>query len=298
VLCLQVNSEKLDFVNFAEDTVEMFWIDDEEHLVAQMEPYEHMEVDTEEGHSFYYILKGNRYEVEVTEDTEVHVMGTDTVKVVCSTSTGDMHISVKPHWSPFGAARFLQLIEMGYYNGCALNRVVKGFLTQFGISSDFDLRTEYRESTIRDDEDFGIEFHPGFMSFAGSGENSRTAEVFVVMPDTPLEQLAYFGDENPWETPFGFVEPESLETVGTWYEYGDMPPWGKGPDPQKIYESDGYEYLKEEFPEMSYIDKCNIVAWINEDEPGEVAPDGEDEVDEPGEKSEDGDDDEEEEEEL
>ena len=45
--------------------------------------------------------------------------------------------------------------------------------------------------------------------------------------------------------------------------------WGKGPDPQKIYEEDGYEYLQNEFPRLSYIAGCVILADADVDEEGE-----------------------------
>ena len=40
--------------------------------------------------------------------------------------------------------------------------------------------------------------------------------------------------------------------------YWDMPPWGKGPDPQKIY-GEGYGYLAHEFPEIDYLETCRVV---------------------------------------
>ncbi|KAI2491117.1 peptidyl-prolyl cis-trans isomerase [Fragilaria crotonensis] len=138
-------------------------------------------------------------------------------------------------------------------------------LTQFGIGADYELRTEYRTANIKDDAPKGIAFQPGYMSYAGSGPDSRSSEIFIVMPDTGEAQLAYFGKENSWETPFGFVEPESMSTVAQWYDYGDMPPWGSGPDPQLIYEEDGYEYLKREFPKLSYINECRILSSESND---------------------------------
>ena len=43
------------------------------------------------------------------------------------------------------------------------------------------------------------------MSYAGSGLDSRTVEIFIAMPGASQEQLAKFG-ESAWETPFGFIE--------------------------------------------------------------------------------------------
>ena len=97
-----------------------------------------------------------------------------------------------------------------------------------------------------------------FLSFAGSGPDSRTTEIFIVMPDAPRHQLEAFGT-NSWETPFGSVgDAEGLEIVGDLYSYGDMPPWGSGPESQRIY-AEGYEYLAKDFPELDYIDTCRVV---------------------------------------
>ena len=80
------------------------------------------------------------------------------------------------------------------------------------------------------------------------------------MPDTPSGQLAYFG-KNPWETPFAVADEASVRDVlpKLVNPYGDMPPWGKGPDPQKVYRRDGYEYLAREFPELAYYEFCRVV---------------------------------------
>merc|ERR1719409_1573187 len=78
------------------------------------------------------------------------------------------------------------------------------------------------------------------------------------MPHCPPGQLAHFGT-NPWETPFAELEDEaSLSVFGNIKVYGDMPPWGKGPDPQKVY-GEGYGYLAREFPELDYLETCVVV---------------------------------------
>jgi hypothetical protein len=97
------------------------------------------------------------------------------------------------------------------------------------------------------------------MSYAGSGSNSRTTEMFFVMPGCPPHQLAAFG-KNPWETPFAkLADQASLDVVGRFFSYGDMPPYGKGVEPQKVY-SQGYAYLSQNFPNLDYFSKCEIVA--------------------------------------
>lgn len=39
-------------------------------------------------------------------------------------------VEVHPEWAPRGAARFVELVEHGYYNGCRFHRVVQKFMAQ------------------------------------------------------------------------------------------------------------------------------------------------------------------------
>lgn len=198
-------------------------------------------------------------------------------------------ILVKPYWAPRGAAHFLYLVRSKYYDGVAFNRVVPEFLTQFGIAMDYNMRMERREDTILDDVPLpNMQFKPGFISFAGSGMDSRTTEIFIVDPEASEEQLRAFG-ENSWETPFAVVAGDvSTSAVTNIYAgYGDMPPWGNGetvlswcvdslrsrtnnrstvqfilsgPEPHRIYDADGYTtYLLKHFPKLDYIDRCYII---------------------------------------
>ena len=269
------DSVKVTFVNFSDDPLPLFWHNGQDYQqVGTIQPYATMSQNTFAGHKFaygqdkmeYVVVEdqGNKGKAVVPildhEDYDDDVVDSEaSIDVLCSTTKGDLHITVKPTWSPLGAARFLELVEEDYLEGCALNRVVPKFLTQLGIGADFDQRTRYGNSNIPDDVAIGIPFEPGTMAYAGSGPNSRSSEFFIVMPETPESQLEYFGT-NPWETPFGYVDPEDVKNVvGAWHSYGDMPPWGQGPDPQKIYPKDGYEYLKREFPDLDYIESCDIV---------------------------------------
>jgi len=221
------------------------------------------------GHKFSYDVEGITHTFVVKDPESSVVLGPDHFRVKCSTTEGDIHANIIPNWSPLGAARFLHLVRIGYFNGCALNRVVKNFLTQFGMSSDFAARTTWRQESIADDTPlFDVPFQPGYLSYAGSGPSSRTTEIFVVMPDVSDHQLKFFGT-NPWETPFGYVEPEDLHVVNKWYSYGDVVPFGDGPDSQKIYHEDGYDYLSREFPKMSYIKNCEITSSESKTTTGE-----------------------------
>lgn len=259
-------SAEVAFVNFSKDEVVVYWKNEHKEndlvKVGSLMPYESLHLESFTGHVFVYETKDTKGTLAVEEETHFFALGPSELLVQCSTTEGYIHAHIMPEWSPLGAARFLQLVHIDFFNGCALNRVVPQFLTQFGISASYDMRTAWRMESIWDDPPVDVPFQPGYMSYAGSGDNSRSTEVFIVMPGTAKHQLQYFGT-NSWETPFGYIEEEDLKTVSKWYAYGDMPPWGEGPDPQKIYMENGYEYLKNEFPDMSYIHTCKIVGPVS-----------------------------------
>jgi cyclophilin family peptidyl-prolyl cis-trans isomerase len=229
-----------------------------------------LKIRTFPGHRFSYDYGGETHYVMVSskeeESYQVLLAGNHEIGVRCTVTSNakedinlPLNIRVLPWWSPGGASRFLSLVRNGHYNGVALNRVVPNFLTQFGISPDYEARTRMRTNRIKDDyvHDPPIPFIQGSMAFAGSGPDSRTTEVFIVATGTTQMQLNHFG-ANPWETPFALIDDVQNTPVQNWYSYGDMPPWGEGPDSQKIYLEDGYEYLERDFPKLDYIEECVV----------------------------------------
>jgi cyclophilin family peptidyl-prolyl cis-trans isomerase len=178
---------------------------------------------------------------------------TSAVTVSCETTKGNMEIVVRPSWSPLGAERFLQLVDDGFFQNIPLFRCVDNFLCQFGAALPRKDAKAY--SPIRDDPKLPElrRFKRGFMSFAGNGENSRATHMFITLGEN-VESLGTM----PWETPFGYVTPESMEKTVSRFttSYGDIAPWGKGPDPGRIGSADGAEYLKQNFPQLDYIVSC------------------------------------------
>ncbi|WP_169741322.1 peptidylprolyl isomerase [Andreprevotia chitinilytica] len=179
---------------------------------------------------------------------------TNSVKVTCDTTKGKLDIVVEKDWSPLGAARFLQLVDDGFFKNVPLFRCVDNFLCQFGYAPPRKDAKTY--STIGDDPKQPAlrNFKRGYLSFAGSGEKSRSNHMFITLGEK-VESLG----TQPWETPFGYITPDSLKKTVSQFNtsYGDMAPWGKGPDPQKISAADGAAYLKKEFPQLDYINSCS-----------------------------------------
>lgn len=61
---------------------------------------------------------------------------------------------------------------------------------------------------------------------------------------------------SPWETPFGIVE-DGIDNAIRFYSYGDMPPWGAGPDPNEIFRQ-GSLYIETNFPLMDKFETCSV----------------------------------------
>lgn len=137
---------------------------------------------------------------------------------------------------------------LGFYDHSHFYRVVPNFLVQFGITYNPDLKNQ---PTILDDpkKDPAIPFELGTISFAGSGPNSRTTQLFISYGSSPS-----LGREL-WETPVGKVVG-GIEHAQAFYSYGDMPPWGKGPVQGKIH--NGRQYIETNFPLTDSFDTCQV----------------------------------------
>lgn len=172
--------------------------------------------------------------------------------VHCTTTAGPMSFKIVEKWSPNGFDRAIELFEKGFYDGSHFFRVVPGFLVQFGISYSKDEHlVQFAEFAIQDDPqlDPPIKFEEGIISFAGSGPQSRTSHLFISYGSSPG-----LGTEV-WETPIGKVI-EGMDNVKNLYSgYGDMPPWGNGPEQWKISKR-GEPYINKEFPKLDKFNTC------------------------------------------
>jgi cyclophilin family peptidyl-prolyl cis-trans isomerase len=174
--------------------------------------------------------------------------------VDCTTTTGPITLHLHRAWSPYGYDRATSLFERGYYDNSHFFRVVPHFLVQFGISytTDTELR-HFADTTIPDDPKRNdlMPFREGMISFAGSGPNSRTSQLFIA-----YDKAGGLGN-SPWETPFGEVT-SGMENVQQLYSgYGDMPPWGHGPEQGPI-RNKGASYITENFPLLDKFVTCTV----------------------------------------
>jgi peptidyl-prolyl cis-trans isomerase A (cyclophilin A) len=174
----------------------------------------------------------------------------DTFRAKFTTSQGDFTVEVTRSWAPNGADRFYNLIKVGYYDDVAFFRVISGFMAQFGIHGDPEVNKVWRSAKIQDDPVKQSNTR-GMVTFATSGPNSRTTQLFINFGDSKFLDSQGF-------SPFAKVV-EGMDVVDKLHSgYGEGAPRGQGPDQPKI-QSEGNTYLKSDFPKLDWIKKARLV---------------------------------------
>lgn len=170
-------------------------------------------------------------------------------KVRLNTTKGDVLILVHRDWAPLGADRFYQLTKAGFYDGDRFFRAIRGFVVQFGINGDPKVNKQWSAIPIRDDPP-KMSNKPGTVTFATSGPDSRTTQVFINLADN--SRL-----DNQGFTPFGEVT-QGMDNVEKFcMDYGEGPPNGNGPDQAAITDI-GNAYLEEHFSKLDYIKTARV----------------------------------------
>ena len=155
-------------------------------------------------------------------------------------------------WAPNGADRFYNLVKSGFYDGQRFFRVVKGFVVQWGIAGDPATAAAWSNARIGDDP-VQEKNATGTLTFAKSGPNSRTTQVFINLSDNrrTLDKTGF--------APFAVVV-EGMDVVRQLYGgYGDMvAQGGRGVDTTRLYQ-EGNAYLDRSFPKLDRIVKASLL---------------------------------------
>ena len=165
-------------------------------------------------------------------------------RVRFETTRGPFVIEARRAWAPVGVDRFYQLARLGYYDGVSFFRVVDGFMVQFGIHGDPRVSALWRNRRIPDDS-VTQSNRRGLVTFATSGPNSRTTQLFINYVDNARLDAQGFA-------PIGEVV-EGMDVVDNfWRSYGEGAPRGKGPVQGRIF-SEGERYLARDFPRLEKV---------------------------------------------
>ena len=172
-----------------------------------------------------------------------------TYKARFDTSKGVFVIDVRREWAPVGADRFYNLVKNGFYDDNRFFRVISGFMVQFGINGNPQVSTPWRNAQIKDDP-VKQSNKRGFITFATSGPNSRTTQVFINFGDNArLDGMGFAS--------FGQVS-SGMNVVDQLYsEYGEGAPGGRGPNQGRI-QGEGNAYLTRDFPNLDFVRKATI----------------------------------------
>jgi peptidyl-prolyl cis-trans isomerase A (cyclophilin A) len=165
-------------------------------------------------------------------------------KVKFATSKGPFVVEVHRDWAPLGADRFYNLVKRGYYDNARFFRVLKGFMVQFGIHAEPSVNAALHAASIQDDP-VKESNKRGTVTFATSGPNSRTTQLFINYGDNArLDPMGF--------APFGKVVSgmEAVDAIDG--QYGERPDQGR-------MEGEGNAYLAKEFPSLDFIKKAQLV---------------------------------------
>ncbi len=170
-------------------------------------------------------------------------------RVKLETTKGAVVVEVHRDWAPRGADRFYNLVKLGYFDDIAFFRAVDNFMVQFGIHGNPAVARAWKGSPIADDPRTQANKR-GTISFANSGPDTRTTQVFINYRAHPqLDTMGF--------TPFGEIV-EGMDVVDSLYTgYGEGAPQGTGPDQVKI-QREGNAYLRREFPKLDYIQTATL----------------------------------------
>ena len=178
------------------------------------------------------------------------VQGPDSFTVRLWTRKGAFMAFVRRQWSPRGSDRFFHLVRSRFYDGAFFFRVLPRYIAQVGYHADPAVTEAWDDFRIRDDT-LVHKNTRGTISFATSGANTRTVQIFVNLSDNPELDARKF-------TPFAEVT-EGMEAVDSLYSgYGEGAPMGSGPSQAEIA-TRGNAYLKKNFPLLDAIDSARIV---------------------------------------
>lgn len=155
----------------------------------------------------------------------------------------DVIIEIRPDWAPIGASHMLELVQAQFYDDCRFFRVLPNFVVQFGINGDPKIQSEWKSKILQDDP-VKESNKRGTLTFATSGKDTRTTQLFINLNDNPALDKQGFA-------PIGEVIQgmEFIDKITS--KYREKPNQGQ-------IVNTGNVYLQQEFPELSYISQLRL----------------------------------------
>ncbi len=167
----------------------------------------------------------------------------DVFRVTFECTNGEFVVECYKDWAPLGVERFYQLVREEFFDNTGFFRVVPGFVVQFGLAADPEVTAEWRVKPLQDDPVQETNA-PGTLTFATSGPNSRTTQLFINLGNNArLDDMGF--------APFGRVV-EGMDVVESINDqYRERPQ-------QPLIMREGTSYLRANFPEMDFINTARL----------------------------------------
>lgn len=174
-----------------------------------------------------------------------------TFRVRLETTQGDFVIEAHRAWAPHGVDRFYHLVRTGFYDDSRFFRVRPRW-AQFGIAGDPTVSSVWRDRAMPDDPVVQSNLR-GYVSYAMTGPNARTTQLFVNLIDRADQDSLGF-------TPIGRVV-EGMEVVDRLYaEYGETSGGGMRAGKQAPLFDEGNGYLDRNYPKLDRLVRARVVS--------------------------------------
>ncbi len=176
----------------------------------------------------------------------------NTFLVKFKTTAGTFVIEVHRDWAPHGADRLHELVSAKFFNDSRFFRVVPGFVAQFGIAGKPTVAQAWRNKTIPDDPVIKSNLR-GFVSYAMTGPNTRTTQLFINLVDNSRLDAQGFA-------PIAQIV-EGMDVVDKLYSrYGETSGGGMRAGKQDRLFEEGNAWLDRDFPKLDKLIKASIVS--------------------------------------
>jgi len=170
----------------------------------------------------------------------------DQYEVTFKTTAGDFVVSVTRAWAPLGADRFYNLVKHRFFTDAAFFRVMPDFIVQFGLSANPAVNKVWDKASIKDDP-VTQSNHPGYLTFATAGPNTRTTQLFINYGENAAaldaQGFAAFGKVTT-----------GMDVVQKIYSG-----YGESPD-QAMITDQGKAYLDKSFPKLDHIISATVTS--------------------------------------
>ncbi len=172
-------------------------------------------------------------------------------RVKIETTAGHFVIEAHRDWAPHGVDRLHELVVAKFFNDSRFFRVVPGFVAQFGIPGKPAVAQAWRYKTIPDDPVIKSNLR-GFVSYAMTGPNTRTTQLYINLVDNSRLDAQGFA-------PIAQVV-EGMEVVDKLYSgYGETSGGGMRAGKQDRLFEEGNAWLDRDFPKLDKLIQASIL---------------------------------------